>query len=255
MPAKATAAKKAAAKKAARKQAVVPARKTTARKREQHVVPKVKRPPADPNVVRTRLKKAYPGAHCALEFHDAFSLLVMTILAAQNTDVNVNKVAPSLWERWPDARAMAEAELPELEKAIHSCGFFRQKSKSLSEMSKDLVEKFGGVPPRTLEELVTLRGVGRKTANVVLGNAYGVEEGIVVDTHVTRLSYRLGLTKQADPVKIEQDLLKKVPKGEWTLFSHLLIDHGRTICDAKKPRCSQCVLLDVCPRNGVKVSA
>ena len=179
----------------------------------------------------------------------------MTILAAQNTDVNVNQVAPSLWKRWPDAKAMAEAELPELEKAIHSCGFFRQKSKSLSEMSRDLVEKFGGEPPRTMAELVTLRGVGRKTANVVLGNAYGIEEGIVVDTHVTRLSFRLGLTKQVDPVKIEQDLLKKVPKGEWTLFSHLLIDHGRTICEARKPRCSQCVLLDVCPRNGVKVSA
>ena len=253
MPAKkkATAKKKAAPKRAA---VVVPARKKTLKK-ENNVVPKVKRPPADANVVRERLKKAYPGAHCALDFHDAFSLLVMTILAAQNTDVNVNQVAPSLWKRWPDARAMAEAEIPELEKAIHSCGFFRQKAKSLSEMSKDLVEKFGGEPPRTLAELVTLRGVGRKTANVVLGNAYGIEEGIVVDTHVTRLSFRLGLTKQTDPVKIEQDLVKKVPKGEWTLFSHLLIDHGRTVCDAKKPRCSQCVLLDVCPRNGVKVSA
>ena len=250
---RAAVAKKAAA--AAKKAAVVPAKKKTARKGEQHVVPKVKRPPADPNIVRARLKKAYPGAHCALEFHDAFSLLVMTILAAQNTDVNVNKVAPSLWKRWPDARAMAEAEIPELEIAVHSCGFFRQKAKSLSEMSKDLVAKFGGVPPKTMEELVTLRGVGRKTANVVLGNAYGVHAGVVVDTHVTRLSFRLGLTKQTDPVKIEQDLMKKVPQDEWTLFSHLLIDHGRTICDAKKPRCSQCVLLDVCPRNGVKVSA
>ena len=249
---KAAAAKKKTA--VAKKAVVVPPKKKSLKK-EQHVVPKVKRPPADANVVRTRLKKAYPGAHCALEFHDAFSLLVMTILAAQNTDVNVNKVAPSLWERWPDARAMAEAEIPELEIAVHSCGFFRQKAKSLSEMSKDLVAKFGGVPPRTLEELVTLRGVGRKTANVVLGNAYGVQVGVVVDTHVTRLSFRLGLTKQTDPVKIEQDLMKKVPQEEWTLFSHLLIDHGRTICDAKKPRCSQCVLLDVCPRNGVKVSA
>jgi endonuclease-3 len=230
-------------------------KKKPAPKRAGNLIPVVKRPPADADVVRKRLKKAYPGAHCALEFHDAFSLLVMTILAAQNTDVNVNKVAPDLWKRWPDARAMAEAELPELEKAVHSCGFFRQKSKSLSEMSKDLVEKFGGVPPKTLEELVTLRGVGRKTANVVLGNAYGIEAGVVVDTHVGRLSRRLGLSKQADPVKVELDLMKKVPQEEWTLFSHLLIDHGRTICDAKKPLCSRCVLLDVCPRIGVKVSA
>jgi endonuclease-3 len=236
----------------------VPAlKKAVAKKpgRAGNLVPVVRRPAADPAIVRKRLKKEYPGAHCALEFHDAFSLLVMTILAAQNTDANVNKVAPSLWERWPDARAMAEAELPELERAVHSCGFFRQKSKSLSEMSRDLVEKFGGVPPRTLEELVTLRGVGRKTANVVLGNAYGIESGVVVDTHVGRLSRRLGLSKQADPVKVEQDLMKKVPQEEWTLFSHLLIDHGRTICDAKKPLCSRCVLLDVCPRIGVKVSA
>ncbi len=214
-----------------------------------------KHPPIDPTLLRRRLKKAYPGAHCALEFHDAFSLLVMTILAAQNTDVNVNKVAPDLFARWPDARAMAEAELPEIEQAIHSCGFFRMKARALSEMSRDLVEKFGGQPPRTLEELVALRGVGRKTANVVLGNAYGIEAGVVVDTHVGRLSRRMGLTKQADPVKIEADLVKLVPQKEWTLFSHLLIDHGRQVCDAKKPRCSTCFLNDVCPRVGVTVSA
>jgi endonuclease-3 len=216
---------------------------------------RAKLPPIDVALLRRRLKKAYPGAHCALEFHDAFSLLVMTILAAQNTDVNVNKVAPDLFARWPDARAMAEAELPELEKAIYSCGFFRMKARALSEMSKDLVAKFGGEPPRTLDELVALRGVGRKTANVVLGNAYGIEAGIVVDTHVGRLSRRLGLTKHADPVKVEQDLVKVVPRAEWTLFSHLLIDHGRQVCDAKKPRCSICVLADACPRIGVTVSA
>jgi endonuclease-3 len=216
---------------------------------------RAKLPPIDVALLRRRLKKAYPGAHCALEFHDAFSLLVMTILAAQNTDVNVNKVAPELFARWPDARAMAEAELSELEKAIYSCGFFRMKARALSEMSKDLVAKFGGEPPRTLEELVALRGVGRKTANVVLGNAYGIEAGIVVDTHVGRLSRRLGLTRHADPVKVEQDLVKVVPRAEWTLFSHLLIDHGRQVCDAKKPRCSVCVLADACPRIGVTVSA
>jgi endonuclease-3 len=216
---------------------------------------RAKRTPIDAALLRRRLKRAYPGARCALEFHDAFSLLVMTILAAQNTDVNVNRVAPDLFARWPDSRAMSEAELPELEKAIYSCGFFRMKARALSEMSKDLVEKFGGVPPKTLEELVSLRGVGRKTANVVLGNAYGIEAGVVVDTHVGRLSRRMGLTKQADPVKVEQDLMKLVPKTEWTLFSHLLIDHGRAVCNAKKPLCSTCFLNDVCPRVGVKVSA
>ena len=214
-----------------------------------------KRPPIPADVVRKRLKKAYPGAHCALDFHDAFQLLVMTILAAQNTDVNVNRVAPDLFRRWPDAAAMADADLPEIEKAIYSCGFFRMKARSLSEMSKDLVAKHGGEPPRTLAELTALRGVGRKTANVVLGNAYGIEAGVVVDTHVGRLSRRMGLTKQADPVKVEQDLMKLVPREEWTLFSHLLIDHGRAVCDAKKPRCSSCVLNDLCPRVGVKVSA
>lgn len=209
----------------------------------------------DVALLRKRLKKAYPGAHCALEFHDAFSLLVMTILAAQNTDANVNKVAPDLFARWPDARAMADAELPELEKAIYSCGFFRMKARALSEMSRDLVEKFAGQPPKTLDELVALRGVGRKTANVVLGNAYGIEAGVVVDTHVGRVSRRLGLTKQADPVKVEKDLAKVVPQAEWTLFSHLLIDHGRHVCDAKKPLCSSCFMNDVCPRVGVTVSA
>jgi endonuclease III len=218
-------------------------------------VPGKKSPPIDSALLRRRLKKAYPGAHCALEFHDAFSLLVMTILAAQNTDANVNKVAPDLFRRWPDARAMAEAELPELELAIYSCGFFRMKARALSEMSKDLVAKHGAQPPRTLEELVALRGVGRKTANVVLGNAFGIESGVVVDTHVGRLSRRMGLTKHADPVKVEKDLVALVPQKEWTLFSHLLIDHGRQVCDAKKPRCSTCFLNDVCPRVGVKVSA
>jgi endonuclease III len=152
-------------------------------------------------------------------------------------------------------RAMAEAELPEIERAIYSCGFFRMKARSLSEMSRDLVEKFDGQPPRTLDELVSLRGVWRKTANVVLGNAYGIEAGIVVDTHVGRLSRRMGLTKQADPVKIESDLVELVPRQEWTLFSHLLIDHGRQVCDAKKARCSTCFLNDICPRIGVTVSA
>jgi len=241
-----------ATKPAAKKPA---AKKPAAKKPAAKAAPRGKQPPIEIGLLCRRLKKAYPGAHCALDFHDAFSLLVMTILAAQNTDVNVNKVAPDLFARWPDARSLAEAELPELENAIYSCGFFRMKARALSEMSRDLVEKFGGQPPRTLEELVSLRGVGRKTANVVLGNAYGIEAGVVVDTHVGRLSRRMGLTKQADPVKIEQELMKLVPKAEWTLFSHLLIDHGRQVCDAKKPHCSTCFLNYVCPRVGVKVSA
>jgi endonuclease-3 len=216
---------------------------------------RVKRPPIPVDLLRKRLKRAYPGARCALDYTNAFELLVATILAAQSTDVRVNLESPEVFRRWPDAKAMAEADRPEIEEVIHSTGFFRMKARALSEMSKDLVDKFGGVPPKTMEELLTLRGVGRKTANVVLGNAYGIEAGVVVDTHVGRLSRRLGLTKQTDPVKVEQDLMKVVPRKEWTLFSHLLIFHGRQVCHAKKPLCSTCSLNDVCPRAGVKVSA
>ena len=216
---------------------------------------RVKRPPIPVDLLRRRLKRAYPGARCALDYRNAFELLVATILAAQSTDVRVNLESPEVFRRWPDAGAMAEADRPEIEEVIHSTGFFRMKARALSEMSRDLVDKFGGVPPKTMEELLTLRGVGRKTANVVLGNAYGIEAGVVVDTHVGRLSRRLGLTKQTDPVKVEQDLMKVVPRKEWTLFSHLLIFHGRQVCHAKKPLCSTCFLNDVCPRVGVKVSA
>jgi endonuclease-3 len=216
---------------------------------------RVKRPPVPIALLRKRLKRAYPGARCALDYKNAFELLVATILAAQSTDVRVNLESPEVFRRWPDAKAMAEADRPEIEEVIHSTGFFRMKARALSEMSKDLVDKFGGVPPKTMEELLTLRGVGRKTANVVLGNAYGIEAGVVVDTHVGRLSRRLGLTRQTDPVKVEQDLMKVVPRKEWTMFSHLLIFHGRQVCHAKKPLCSTCFLNDVCPRIGVKVSA
>ena len=216
---------------------------------------RVKRPPVPVPVLLKRLKRAYPGARCSLDYENAFQLLVATILAAQSTDVRVNIVSPDLFKRWPDAKAMADADRPEIEEAIHSTGFFRMKARALSEMSLDLVEKFGGPPPKTLEELITLRGVGRKTANVVLGNAYGIEAGVVVDTHVGRLSRRLGLTRHTDPVKVEKDLMKLVPRKEWTMFSHLLIHHGRAVCQAKKPLCSTCLLADVCPRVGVKVSA
>jgi len=215
---------------------------------------RVKRPPVAVPLLLRRLKRAYPGARCSLDYEDAFQLLVATILAAQSTDVRVNIVSPDLFKRWPDARAMSDADRPEIEEAIHSTGFFRQKARSLSEMSQDLVDKFGGTPPRTLEELITLRGVGRKTANVVLGNAFGIP-GVVVDTHVSRVAHRLGLTRERDPVKIEFSLMPLIPEDRWTVFSHWLILHGRAICVARKPRCSTCPLAPHCPRIGVTAAA
>ena len=197
------------------------------------------------------LKRLYPGARTALDYQTPFQLLVATILSAQSTDVRVNMVTPDLFREYKSPLAFAEAETPELETAIHSTGFFRSKAKSIQAMSRDIVEKHGGEVPRTMAELVTLRGVGRKTANVVLGDAFGISEGIVVDTHVTRLSRRLGLTKQRDPVKIERDLMAKVPKQDWTLFAHLLILHGRALCQARKPRCPECALAPLCPKVGV----
>ncbi len=203
----------------------------------------------------TTLKRIYPAARCSLDHGGAFELLVATILSAQCTDERVNMVTPEVFKRWPNARALAEAETPEIEEIIRSTGFFRMKAKSLSAMSRDLIEKFGGEPPARLEDLITLRGVGRKTANVVLGNAFGIEAGVVVDTHVGRLARRLRLTKMTDPVKVEQDLMKVIPRKDWTLFSHLLIHHGRAVCQARKPMCSACPLVSKCPRVGVKVSA
>ena len=197
------------------------------------------------------LKRLYPGARTALDYQTPFQLLVATILSAQCTDERVNMVTPGLFRRWRGPKDFAEAETPEIEEAIRSTGFFRSKTKSLQAMSKDLVEKHGGEVPRSLEELVQLRGVGRKTANVVLGDAFGISQGIVVDTHVTRLSRRLGLSAQVDAVKIEVDLMEKVPKRDWTLFSHLLILHGRAVCQARKPRCGECPVAPLCPKLGV----
>jgi endonuclease-3 len=235
---------KTASRPAAKAPAKAPAAKAVAKKRAPAPIP----------VVLRILKRTYPAARCSLDYRNAFELLVATILSAQCTDERVNLTTPEVFRRWPNARALADAERPELEEVIRSTGFFRTKSRALSEMSKDLVEKFGGEPPARLEDLVTLRGVGRKTANVVLGNAFGIESGVVVDTHVGRLTKRLGLTKHSDPVKIERDLMELVPKQEWTLFSHLLIHHGRAICQARKPHCSICPLLEPCPRVGVKIS-
>jgi endonuclease-3 len=214
-------------------------------------------PAPDPVRVRAvieQLRELYPDAKCALDFRSPLELLVATILSAQCTDERVNKVTPALFAAWPDAAALAGADPVALEKAIHSTGFFRNKAKSIREASADIVAKHGGQVPRTLDELTALRGVGRKTANVVLGNAYGIP-GIVVDTHVTRLANRLGLTRETDPVKIEFALMPLVPQELWTLFSHWLILHGRAICNARKPLCSQCPLAPHCPKLGVTVSA
>jgi endonuclease-3 len=201
--------------------------------------------------VLRRLKAAYPDVHCALEFKNPLELLVATILSAQCTDTRVNIVTKDLFRKYTSAAAFAAAPLHDLERAIQSTGFFRMKAKSLKSACADLVEKHGGQVPRDLESLVKLRGVGRKTANVVLGTAYGIPSGLVVDTHVTRLSRRLGLTRNTDAVKIERDLMALVPKREWIDLSHRLIAHGRQVCLARKPRCEKCRLAEVCPKIGV----
>ena len=193
-----------------------------------------------------RLGKAYPDAHCALHHRDAFELLVATILSAQCTDKMVNQVTPALFERFPTAAALSDAEPGSLEKLIQRTGFYRQKAKSLLAASRDIVERFGGEVPRTIEELLTLRGVARKTANVVLGNAFDVP-GLTVDTHMIRVNGRLGLTPHDDPVRIEQDLMELVPRPRWTLYSHQIIHHGRVCCDARRPRCEGCPLRPDCP--------
>jgi len=197
------------------------------------------------------LKKMYPAAKCSLDHHSPLELLVATILSAQCTDERVNMVTPSLFARYPTPAALAEAATPELEALIRSTGFFRQKAKSLKTVATAIAAR-GGEVPRDMDELVALGGVGRKTANVVLGTAYGVP-AIMVDTHVRRLSNRLGLTREDDPVKIEMDLRDLLPPREWTDFSHRLIHHGRRICLARAPRCPECPLLPWCPQIDVPV--
>jgi endonuclease-3 len=197
------------------------------------------------------LAKHYPNAHCALDFNSPFQLLVATILSAQCTDKRVNMVTPALFKRYRTPAAMSEAKPEELEEMIKSTGFFRNKTKSLLAMSRAVAEQHGGRVPDTMEDLVRLPGVGRKTANVVLGNAYDKNEGVVVDTHVGRVSARLGLTKETDPVKVEQDLAKLFPRDQWTMLAHLLIEHGRQICEARRPKCEICFLNDICPSSRV----
>lgn len=201
--------------------------------------------------ILARLKAEYPDAHCALDHADAYQLLVATILSAQCTDARVNQVTPEFFARYPEPEELARAEQAEVEELIRSTGFFRNKARSLIGMARALVADHAGDVPRTMEELRDLPGVGRKTANVVLGNAYGINEGITVDTHVTRLSRLLGLTRHDDPVRIEQDLMPLFPREEWALLSHLLIFHGRQVCVARRPRCPDCVVADLCPSAAV----
>jgi endonuclease III len=206
--------------------------------------------PARVSAILGILERAYPEATTALDFETPLQLLIATILSAQCTDARVNLVTPVLFGRWPDARSLASAPIPELENVIRSTGFYRNKAKAIHSCTTDIVEKHGGEVPNTLEALTALHGVGRKTANVVLGNAFGIP-GVVVDTHVGRLSRRLGLTRETDPVKVEHALMELLPRERWTIFSHWLILHGRRICVARRPRCSICPLAVHCPRIGV----
>jgi endonuclease III len=198
-----------------------------------------------------RLRQAYPDAHCELDHASPYQLLVATILSAQCTDKRVNLVTPALFQRFPNAEQLAMADPREVEELIKPTGFFRNKTKSLVGMAGGLLDRFGGSVPDRMEDLVTLPGVGRKTANVLLGTAFDKPAGVVVDTHVGRVSRRLGLTRLADPVKVESVLMKLFPRKNWTLLSHLLIFHGRRVCVARRPRCAECVLNDLCPSSEV----
>lgn len=202
--------------------------------------------------VVAHLRADYPDVTCALENETPFELLIATILSAQCTDARVNMVTPELFRRWPDAAALATAPIQALEKVIQSTGFFRNKAKNIKAASRAIVERHDGELPRDIEAMIALPGVGRKTANVVLGTAFGMATGVVVDTHVTRLSQRLGLTDHTDATKIEKDLMQVLPQKEWVDFSHRMIHHGRQICTARKPKCPQCSMNKFCPKIGVK---
>jgi endonuclease-3 len=199
--------------------------------------------------IQRRLRAAYPDAHCELDHRNPFELAVATVLSAQCTDKRVNMVTPGLFARWPDAAALAGAPIAEIEDVIRSTGFFRNKARSLSGLARAVVSEHDGRLPGTMDDLVALPGIGRKTANVVLSNAFGVHEGIVVDTHVARLAARLGLTRATDAVRIERALTPLFDRPTWGMLSHLLIWHGRRVCDARKPRCGECTLNDICPSS------
>lgn len=199
--------------------------------------------------ILSRLKALYPDARCSLDYETPVQLLVATILSAQCTDERVNMVTPELFRQYPDAAAIAAADLADLETLIKSTGFYRNKAKNIQGACRKIMTDFGGEVPQTMEELLTLPGVARKTSNVVLANAFGIHMGVTVDTHVKRLSNRLGLTKHADPVKIEQDLMKLLPRPDWENWSIRLIYHGRAVCNARKPACDRCELADLCAAN------
>lgn len=223
-------------------------KKSSRARRSPTAVPPHRRTAA-PLDLLAQLKERYPDAKCALNYRNAFELLCATILSAQCTDARVNMVTPVLFGRYPTPFALAQADPAEVKEIIKSTGFFRNKTRSLIGMAQALVADYGGEVPRTMEELRKLPGVGRKTANVVLGNAFDRNEGVTVDTHVGRLSRLLGLSAEEDPVKVEQDLMRLFPQEEWALLSHLLIFHGRQVCIARRPKCSDCVLSRFCPSS------
>ena len=254
-------------KKAAKK-APVPARKAPAPKASAHAknalakparaalaLPKnkaraAKKASASPALVATtyaKLREKHSDAHCELDHQSAFQLILATVLSAQSTDVMVNKITPQLFERWPTPAALAKADPAQVEQVLSKIGMFRQKTKNIIGLSQRLLAEHGGEVPRTLDELVKLPGVGRKTANVVLGVAFGTPEGVVVDTHVQRISQRLGWTKHDEPIEIEQDLMALFPRSDWDMLSHTLIFHGRRICSARKPACAACPVSAECP--------
>jgi endonuclease-3 len=205
--------------------------------------------------IHARLERRYPEPEPALDWTDAWQLLVATVLAAQCTDERVNKVTPHLFERWPDIPSVARADVAELEEAVRSTGFFRNKAKNLKAAATRIVEEYDGKVPRTMADLITLPGVARKTANIVLSNAFDIHEGVAVDTHVKRLSYRLGLTTHTDPVRIEKDLMQLYPNKMWGEINHFLVYFGREVCNARKPKCPICELSDICPKKGVEQGA
>jgi endonuclease III len=219
-------------------------------KRKLPRFPSARGAPAPPAAdILARLKAAYPDARCALNYHNAFELLCATILSAQCTDLRVNMVTPTLFARYPSAFDLAQAQPAKVEEIIKSTGFFRNKTKSLIGMAQALVADYAGEVPHTMDQLRQLPGVGRKTANVVLGNAFQINEGVTVDTHVTRLSGLLDLSRETDPARIEEDLMRLFPQEDWGLLSHLLIFHGRQVCIARRPRCEDCVLAQLCPSS------
>lgn len=221
-----------------------------AARRRRRAIPK-KELPAHAAAVYAALAAEHPDAHCELVHRDAFELLCATILSAQCTDRRVNMVTPALFAAYPDASALAAARQEDVEELVRTTGFFRNKAKNLIAMARALVADHGGAVPASMDALRVLPGVGRKTANVILGNAFGINEGVTVDTHVQRLAQRLGLTRETDPVRIEQALMPLFPRESWAMLSHLLIFHGRRVCDARKPRCGDCALAGLCPSAGL----